>query len=50
MPKWLCNQLRRAFLQKDRKQILLLNDCWFMYYSSARKKQQSSVQQERSGL
>jgi hypothetical protein len=31
MPQWLCNQLMRAFLQKDRRQIKLLNDCWYFY-------------------
>lgn len=31
MPQWLSNQLMRAFLKKDRKQIKLLNECWFFY-------------------
>lgn len=31
MPQWLCNQLMRAFLKKDRRQIRLLNDCWYFY-------------------
>ncbi|WP_154666042.1 cortex morphogenetic protein CmpA [Paenibacillus pinihumi] len=31
MPQWLCNQLMRAFIKKDRRQIRLLNDCWFFY-------------------
>jgi hypothetical protein len=31
MPQWLCNQLMRAFLSKNRKQIRLLNDSWFFY-------------------
>ncbi|MFC5701862.1 cortex morphogenetic protein CmpA [Cohnella faecalis] len=31
MPQWLCNQLMRAFQKKDRRQIRLLNDCWFYY-------------------
>lgn len=31
MPQWLCNQLMRAFQKKDRRQIRLLNDCWFFY-------------------
>jgi len=34
MPQWLTNQLSRAFLSKDRKQIKLLNDCWFYYHQS----------------
>ncbi|WP_143811956.1 cortex morphogenetic protein CmpA, partial [Paenibacillus sp. SSG-1] len=25
MPQWLCNQLRKAFHKKDRRQIKLLN-------------------------
>ncbi|WP_157272983.1 cortex morphogenetic protein CmpA [Paenibacillus daejeonensis] len=31
MPQWLCNQLMRAFLKRDRRQIRLLNDCWYFY-------------------
>ncbi|MCG7217111.1 cortex morphogenetic protein CmpA [Paenibacillus mucilaginosus] len=31
MPQWLCNQLMRAFYNKNRRQIRLLNDCWFFY-------------------
>jgi len=31
MPQWLCNQLMRAYRKKDRRQIKLLNDCWFFY-------------------
>ena len=31
MPQWLTNQLMRAFQKKDRRQIRLLNDCWFYY-------------------
>jgi len=31
MPQWLCNQLMSAFQKKDRRQIRLLNDCWFYY-------------------
>lgn len=36
MPQWLCNQLMRAFLKKDRRQIRLLNDCWYFYRTSNR--------------
>ncbi|AZN40038.1 MULTISPECIES: cortex morphogenetic protein CmpA [Paenibacillus] len=36
MPQWLCNQLMRAFLKKDRRQIRLLNDCWYFYRTSGR--------------
>ncbi|UJF34278.1 cortex morphogenetic protein CmpA [Paenibacillus hexagrammi] len=31
MPQWLCNQLMRAFQNKNRRQIRLLNDSWFFY-------------------
>ncbi|GIP35076.1 cortex morphogenetic protein CmpA [Paenibacillus sp. J2TS4] len=31
MPQWLCLQLMRAFYSKNRKQVKLLNDCWFFY-------------------
>ncbi|WP_186445789.1 cortex morphogenetic protein CmpA [Paenibacillus cremeus] len=31
MPQWLCNQLMRAFYNKNHRQIRLLNDCWFFY-------------------
>ncbi|WP_114496543.1 cortex morphogenetic protein CmpA [Fontibacillus phaseoli] len=33
MPKWLSNQIMRAFHKRDRRQIRLLNDCWFFYYN-----------------
>ncbi|MDO7907273.1 cortex morphogenetic protein CmpA [Paenibacillus sp. JX-17] len=31
MPQWLSNQLMRAFNRKDRRQIMLLNECWYFY-------------------
>jgi len=31
MPRWLVNQLRNAYLDKDTRLIRLLNDCWFFY-------------------
>ncbi|WML58061.1 cortex morphogenetic protein CmpA [Neobacillus sp. PS2-9] len=31
MPNWLQNQMKRAFYEKDRYQIKLLNQCWFFY-------------------
>ncbi|EKN71022.1 cortex morphogenetic protein CmpA [Neobacillus novalis] len=31
MPTWLQNQMKRAFYEKDRYQIKLLNQCWFFY-------------------
>lgn len=41
MPQWLCNQLMRAFHQKDRRQIKLLNDCWYFYRNKQGAKEQS---------
>lgn len=29
MPQWLCHQLMKAYFKKDRRQIKLLNECWF---------------------
>ncbi|WP_307258665.1 cortex morphogenetic protein CmpA [Oikeobacillus pervagus] len=31
MPNWLQNQMRRAFHEKNRYQIKLLNQCWYFY-------------------
>lgn len=31
MPQWLSIQLMKAFQKKDRRQIKLLNECWFFY-------------------
>ncbi|WP_416829384.1 cortex morphogenetic protein CmpA [Ectobacillus polymachus] len=31
MPSWLQNQMRRAYLEKNRYRIKLLNECWFFY-------------------
>lgn len=35
MPQWLCQQLMKAYLKKDRRQIKLLNECWYFYRNSA---------------
>ncbi|MEI2357605.1 cortex morphogenetic protein CmpA [Mesobacillus zeae] len=35
MPVWFQNQIKKAFYEKNRSQIKLLNQCWFFY----RKKQ-----------
>ncbi|MFC0299103.1 cortex morphogenetic protein CmpA [Geobacillus jurassicus] len=32
MPTWLKNQMRRAYYEKNREQIKLLNQCWFFYW------------------
>ncbi|WP_246945290.1 cortex morphogenetic protein CmpA [Bacillus pinisoli] len=31
MPIWLKNQMTRAYFEKNRYQIKLLNQCWFFY-------------------
>ncbi|MFB9759960.1 MULTISPECIES: cortex morphogenetic protein CmpA [Bacillaceae] len=31
MPTWLQNQIRRAYFEKNRYQIRVLNECWFFY-------------------
>ncbi|MCT8136579.1 cortex morphogenetic protein CmpA [Anaerobacillus sp. CMMVII] len=32
MPDWLQKQLQNAFLEKNRHQIRLLNQCWYYYH------------------
>ncbi|NCU17527.1 cortex morphogenetic protein CmpA [Pallidibacillus pasinlerensis] len=32
MPTWLKVQIQRAFYEKNRYQIKLLNQCWYFYY------------------
>lgn len=39
MPRWLIRQLQQAFRYKNRREIRLLNQCWFSY----RKKNQSET-------
>lgn len=36
MPKWLIKQLMQAFLEKDRRQIIFLNQCWFEYHNQGK--------------
>lgn len=31
MPTWLQNQIKKAFYEKDRYQVKLLNQCWYFY-------------------
>lgn len=46
MPQWLCNQLMRAFQSKNRRQVRMLNDCWFFYRNKTdRSFQENSKQQ-----
>ncbi|MFC5405088.1 cortex morphogenetic protein CmpA [Cohnella soli] len=42
MPQWLCNQLMSAFLKKDRRQIRLLNECWYYYRAKPEKLKESA--------
>lgn len=44
MPQWLCHQLMNAYFKKDRRQIKLLNECWFFYRNSADSR--NSIQQK----
>ncbi|MEA3321553.1 MULTISPECIES: cortex morphogenetic protein CmpA [Bacillaceae] len=32
MPSWFRKQMQRAYLEKDRYQIKMLNQCWFFYH------------------
>ncbi|TMW70187.1 cortex morphogenetic protein CmpA [Alteribacter natronophilus] len=34
MPGWLKKQLKEAYLNKDRRRIKVLNQCWFYYKSN----------------
>ncbi|TSB45857.1 cortex morphogenetic protein CmpA [Alkalicoccobacillus porphyridii] len=34
MPTWLKKQLRRAFAEKNKYQLRVLNQCWFYYQKS----------------
>lgn len=34
MPVWLQKQMQKAFLQKNSREIQLLNQCWFFYKKS----------------
>jgi hypothetical protein len=43
VPQWLSNQLKRAFLKKDRRQIRLLNDCWYFYRNKLIKHDSSNT-------
>ncbi|MBP0727109.1 cortex morphogenetic protein CmpA [Bacillus sp. RG28] len=31
MPNWFQAQIQKAFLEKNRHQIKILNQCWFYY-------------------
>lgn len=45
MPQWLCRQMMSAFQHKDRRQIRLLNDCWFNYRGKAVKARETAATQ-----
>ncbi|WP_094190323.1 cortex morphogenetic protein CmpA [Shouchella xiaoxiensis] len=34
MPTWLKKQLRKAYIEKNRHQLKVLNQCWFYYKAS----------------
>ncbi|PWA06975.1 cortex morphogenetic protein CmpA [Pueribacillus theae] len=38
MPVWFKKQLMRAYFQKDRYQIKLLNQCWYFYLNAHTQK------------
>ncbi|MFZ0444887.1 MAG: cortex morphogenetic protein CmpA [Bacillus sp. (in: firmicutes)] len=38
MPTWLLSQMQKAFYEKDRYQIKLLNQCWFFYRKTSLEK------------
>lgn len=44
MPLWLQRQLKKAFLNKDRRQILILNECWYLYRSAYLERKNKSNQ------
>lgn len=44
MPRWLRNQLRNAYLDKDTRLIRLLNDCWFFYRKQYEPEQEQLAQ------
>jgi hypothetical protein len=48
MPQWLCNQFRRAYIRKDRRQIRWLGECWYLYHGILTKKASPS-RNEKSG-
>ncbi|MDF2923223.1 MAG: hypothetical protein K0R57_2137 [Paenibacillaceae bacterium] len=47
MPQWLCNQLTRAFQSKNRRQIRMLNDCWFFYRNKSDREFQEGRKQQK---
>ena len=48
LPRWLRNQLMRAFHSKDRREIRFLNQCWFTYTKQEQKKDPSSTEEKTS--
>ncbi|MEK4563733.1 cortex morphogenetic protein CmpA [Alkalihalobacillus sp. NPDC078783] len=39
MPNWLKKQLKRAFVEKNKYQLRVLNQCWFYYQQKDGEKQ-----------
>jgi hypothetical protein len=35
MPLWLQQQLMRAYSRRDRRNIKMLNECWFQYRNAS---------------
>ncbi|MFD2705918.1 cortex morphogenetic protein CmpA [Salibacterium lacus] len=31
MPAWFMKQMKKAFLEKNRREVRILNQCWFDY-------------------
>ncbi|RQW18432.1 MULTISPECIES: cortex morphogenetic protein CmpA [Shouchella] len=38
MPTWLQNQLKKAYSEKNRHQVKVLNQCWFYYRSTVQSR------------
>ncbi|MGL4820491.1 MAG: cortex morphogenetic protein CmpA [Bacilli bacterium] len=45
MPSWLKRQIQRAFLEKNRSQIRVLNQCWYFYREKVMKEHTSTIKE-----
>lgn len=43
MPTWLKEQLQKAFYEKNRVQIRVLNECWYYYKKISTKKSSERI-------
>jgi hypothetical protein len=50
MPNWLKNQMQKAFLEKNRYQIKILNQCWFFYLKKIIKRNVKDSEESSSAL